>query len=456
MDKFLHSRLFRFLVCLILVCCILVNVSPIRAKAVAGLTASAVYALLYMMAAGVVIIPPSIAVANAIGKKLDEEVKNVDVSFHPGLWDAWVDLTKFQENITPEWDPSDHHHDDLKFALAKGLLAAIGTIVTAVCIKGVFEAANPEKLPGSGINELSFEFGSNGLTKTFSSDEYFGYVFFTREGLPDSVSVLLYNYTGADIFTLNSATNTLGSVTLEQSGDIYYYATSFIKADSEVYAPTIGHFEYTWKTAVKSALAYVNSIPDMIEITPDTYVGDIPGQIQSGAVTPETLTLPQIDPTRVITSQEKAYEEILELAKQLKDGIITYDQFMEMIKYQEDSSGETDPTTPNPDPGTDPDDPEQDPEQDPDDGISNFTLDLKDYFPFCIPFDIYDFVSCLNSAPEAPVIEWQIYAPGGARSAYPLTLDLSVFDSAAQLLRRLELLVFIVGLAFKTRDMIKG
>ena len=86
--------------------------------------------------------------------------------------------------------------------------------------------------------------------------------------------------------------------------------------------------------------------------------------------------------------------------------------------------------------------------------MENFTLDLKNFFPFCIPFDLYAFLTCLNAEPEAPVISWQVPTPGGG--AYPLEIDLSAFDSVAQLLRRLQLLLFCVGLAFKTRDLIKG
>ena len=86
--------------------------------------------------------------------------------------------------------------------------------------------------------------------------------------------------------------------------------------------------------------------------------------------------------------------------------------------------------------------------------MQHFTLDLKEYFPFCIPFDLYDFFTCLNADPVAPVIEWVIPLPGG--DTYPLELDLSTFDPVAQLLRRLQLLLFCVGLAFKTRDLIKG
>lgn len=86
--------------------------------------------------------------------------------------------------------------------------------------------------------------------------------------------------------------------------------------------------------------------------------------------------------------------------------------------------------------------------------IGHFALDLKDFFPFCIPFDLYDFFVCLNADPVAPVIDWEIYLPGG--DTYPLKLDLAVFDDVAQLLRTLQLLLFCVGLAAKTRDLIKG
>ena len=86
--------------------------------------------------------------------------------------------------------------------------------------------------------------------------------------------------------------------------------------------------------------------------------------------------------------------------------------------------------------------------------IAAYTFSLNDIFPFCIPFDLYDFLTCLDAAPVAPVIEWALQLPGGG--TFPITLDLSPFDSVAQLLRRLELLIFCVGLALKTRDLIKG
>lgn len=79
---------------------------------------------------------------------------------------------------------------------------------------------------------------------------------------------------------------------------------------------------------------------------------------------------------------------------------------------------------------------------------------LEQVFPFCIPFDIYNFVSALDAAPEAPVINWRFYVPGICDET--ITIDLSVYNNVAALLRTMELLLFCVGLAFVTRKIIRG
>lgn len=75
---------------------------------------------------------------------------------------------------------------------------------------------------------------------------------------------------------------------------------------------------------------------------------------------------------------------------------------------------------------------------------------LTDVFPFCIPFDLYDLASCLAADPEAPVISWRFYVPEICDET--ITLDLSRFDTVASVVRTMELLLFIVGLAMVTRD----
>ena len=85
--------------------------------------------------------------------------------------------------------------------------------------------------------------------------------------------------------------------------------------------------------------------------------------------------------------------------------------------------------------------------------LDSLSLDLKDFFPFCIPFDLYAFFGCLNAAPEAPVFELALPTPFGS---YSFTVDLSPYDSVAEICRKLQLLLFCIGLAFETRNLIKG
>ena len=79
--------------------------------------------------------------------------------------------------------------------------------------------------------------------------------------------------------------------------------------------------------------------------------------------------------------------------------------------------------------------------------------DLSKFFPFCIPFDLFDFFTILNADPVAPVLSWEIKDLAG--NTYPISIDLSEWDSVALLFRRLQLLLFITGLAAASRKFIK-
>lgn len=85
---------------------------------------------------------------------------------------------------------------------------------------------------------------------------------------------------------------------------------------------------------------------------------------------------------------------------------------------------------------------------------SQFALaDLSKFFPFCIPFDLFDFFQLLNADPVAPVFNWEIQDLAG--QTYGITIDLSEWDPVAQLFRRLQLFLFVCGLAAASRKYIK-
>ena len=83
---------------------------------------------------------------------------------------------------------------------------------------------------------------------------------------------------------------------------------------------------------------------------------------------------------------------------------------------------------------------------------------LEKMFPFCLPFDLIDFIKVLDAPAEAPrfTIPFK-YPTRGGMATYDIVIDLSSFNSVAELLRDMECLAFIVGLIMITRSrMIRG
>lgn len=90
---------------------------------------------------------------------------------------------------------------------------------------------------------------------------------------------------------------------------------------------------------------------------------------------------------------------------------------------------------------------------------ASMTFDLKNVFPFCIPWDIYNIFSYLNQEPKAPKFEIPIPSydrNGKLTMTNTITIDLSMFDSVALVFRVCLFLLFCLGLAFVTRALIRG
>lgn len=81
--------------------------------------------------------------------------------------------------------------------------------------------------------------------------------------------------------------------------------------------------------------------------------------------------------------------------------------------------------------------------------VSDYTLDFRKLFPFCIPFDIYKAVKLLDATPTAPVVHYKFYL--SKSKSYNIDLNLNKFNTVAAILRKMECLLFIIGLATATR-----
>lgn len=77
---------------------------------------------------------------------------------------------------------------------------------------------------------------------------------------------------------------------------------------------------------------------------------------------------------------------------------------------------------------------------------------LKDFFPFCIPFDMYDMMAALCADPEAPKFT---FATSFLGHIYSVEIDLAAWNTVAVTVRYMVVAIYIVALAVATRKFIK-
>ena len=440
MHDWNSRRILRCLICLVLICAFLVNFSPIKAHADAVTGAVAASSkIIYLTAPlgvqifGWVLLGLGLAVSTANMIKLCNEfqqyseIADVSIYYFPdGSWSYGVDLTFVQK--------------------VHGWLFDAGYFVTA----GAPISSGSVTLANGNTFHLrigSFTYSVVSYSTSTSDGKINGELCWWPYQQGNLSSYQYYinngNYLGGSIVYVNGV----------------QYRYYFCRNDSLTSAPYYGSFSSSSTSAEQNFVTAFISAYESGNIVTGIEGADL------GQVCPQEVPLPDGYPDWYSNSRPvvRPDEEIQVLP-------IPFDpnSDIEGLPGGANQPGAWAGSIADPLPGMEPDpNPDPDPGTDPDSGsdsgsgswtpsgpMGNFTLDLKQYFPFCIPFDLYAFFTCLDADPVAPVIDWIIPIPGGG--SYPFQIDLSVFDSVAQTLRRLQLLLFCVGLAFKTRDLIKG
>lgn len=129
--------------------------------------------------------------------------------------------------------------------------------------------------------------------------------------------------------------------------------------------------------------------------------------------------------------------------------------------------GGTDPDpNPDPNPDPDPDNPDPDnPDPTPEEEASPYKADLREIFPFCIPFDLIHLFKVFDAEPEAPVFKFpldlELDNPWTDEKVvdyhHEFEFDFSDYEDLIKLLRIIQIVAFITGLMMITRQqMIKG
>lgn len=452
------SRWFRALICLLMVCCLIFHMSPIKAEALAleaSLAIGLAACLIAVTGAGIVFVPETTSQIQAIGQSFQNYMTQWGTANNK---QAEVQDWFFGIQFYDPGDDGDEDDDDWvsptnrKVQLARGILAGISAWCASIILGNIQVEEESDPAPA-------------------------GYMYYNGVELPimpeydtaaNPFCFIAIDSSGSYVFyTVDVECHVLsnGDFHVKQKGTLIGYVISYGawsrtgslgRNPASGYPPIyrVGEYEIVWSNfdiyqgdvLIMSASEPTASYTTVVE--PETYVGDIPQQIQDGELEPGGIELPDINYDPLIQPGVSLQDSTIGTLHKLSTGELSYENFLQQIKVDGSS---TDPIDPTPQPS----EPSQDEDKwEPPTNPGKFAVDLKDFFPFCIPFDLYDFFSCLNADPVAPVIDWAIPLPGG--SSYPITIDLSIFDPVAKILRTMELLLFCVGLAFKTRDLIRG
>lgn len=81
-------------------------------------------------------------------------------------------------------------------------------------------------------------------------------------------------------------------------------------------------------------------------------------------------------------------------------------------------------------------------------------VDLHEFFPFCVPYDLIHLIKCFCAEPQTPKFDINLKLPyiGTIKTC----LDLSMFNEGARILRILETIGFILALVLVSRNLIRG
>lgn len=474
----MKRKIFRLLVCLVLICSLLINLSPIRVHAVDPVSASMLTigaaACMMLMAAGVVINPQT-----------QEQLEGIGQSFSTYMYQWGTSAEKLDQveelfnNLTvieggggddSSGDDEDESPNERKFEILDAVMVGIGSWIVGMVAADALTYEEETEAPEG------YAYYNDVLLPVLPSDldyDQFPYLFINKPSAYTYYVLIACDkqcdYGHGTGFSGDVPYSFVEYHATRNSGGTYNNWSFY-----QEYTDLIGNRGYNgiiWSnydvyyhyvnsgaegiTCAGSEPVYVTS--ETVTIAPDAYVGDTPDQIKNGEINADEIAITSPLVYGNILTSGDTLADIQAAAQGLVTDPATYPQYIQNITYNQ---------TINPDPGVTPDpggsedpdpgeteDPEVNPDPDPEvsTDIGDYTMSLDDFFPFCIPFDIFEFLNLLCAEPEAPRFVFT-FNFGEYLGKHELVLDLSTWDSTAELLRKLELMLFILGLAMATRN----
>lgn len=255
---------------------------------------------------------------------------------------------------------------------------------------------------------------------------------------------------------------TNGKLTSKSSGMSSFFSTNYLVTNLpkfSSYQEGQAYYEQQCEDAKKYKKENIWVHPDLQE----TYQNN--GKLEYPQEAPQPLNVPSIDQlaelaTKLSPDANPSYdpsmtpEYVAELIKQL--------QATETPAPQPTTKPDVNPTlAPNPtsSPTGTPEDPT------PEEEASPYKADLREVFPFCIPFDLIHLLKVFEADAEAPVFEFpldiELDNPWTGEKVvdyhHTFKLDMSDYEPVVKILRIFQVVFFIIALMLITRQqMIKG
>ena len=364
------KRIARALICLVLVCALVVNISPIKteaivAEAVATYLGYGIVAALVLGTAGFVISPTG-----------QDQLENLGHAFQTSMYQWGTSAEKLEEvgeffaglTLYNGGTGSGDDDDDIdhRFKIPEAIRRGVAAFTAGAILVG--SLAVPDKLNEAPEGYAYY----NGFLLPDYPAELDAYPFRLVEGKLDgdvylfasnspfylggTTSLDLYPYHTSDCLRFRFDISDL------PSGD-WHGKASFTNTSSSQH---IGSNTVIWANydvinySDKSTVILSGSEPTSrptIFVEPDIYVGDIPDKVKDGSLTEENLELPmwEIDYTKLANANPDLAVGITNLLSDVAAGKITYEDYL--TEFQSAVAPDLDPEPePEPDPTTGEDD----------------------------------------------------------------------------------------------------
>lgn len=322
--KRIFKRILFCFVSVVLVCCMLFNMATPKAQAVAIVDdlAIGITALLLLAAAGVVFTP-----------KDSDGIASIGNSFKSSMYQWGTSAEKLDE--VEEWfsdltlynpgDPGDEGDEDPRYQvrLARGILAGIAGWIASVCFAGEIEAE------GEGAPEGYYYYNGYLLPFIGQTSNPRQSIVMTSDGTIKKCSEYYSRLTvydgyfatdGTDIWSTldNGGWVSNGWSMISQEQGCFNDGAKIIWASYDV--------KYSDGTLYMEATEPTKSNTDTI--VPSTYMGDIPGKIQSGEIDEDDILLPDmLDYGSIIQDGMTLEESVIDTMTQLSDGTLSHEEF---------------------------------------------------------------------------------------------------------------------------------